>query len=617
MKALEQTRSEAFWQAVKKPTEAEITAAWAQAIAAYGLTTEAPNQPVISADYLPKVSKETKDAYIETLKHEVRGAKIYGVPGAGLEDSNFGRNEQKSGERGEEVFAKLLTWDGILDHCVSYWSVYRPEPNGTRGDGADIDCILQFGNHILLVDVKNYRAGLEYHTLIKDKAMFCAYPKLRVVAHAPYIHSSNMAFAQADVQGYLASHGSGCTVESFVVLVPGSSGLPTLDPDITWPNGIPAMSYSTFVEMLKQRAMADSSYLNVDPVMTREQLWLSTLVKHIHSGPVSHIDNPLPETMWPRPTYDAFAGIDARDVTMKGHEPKTSGRHQEARRSGSQQRTQANHRAHASQGQADRIIDTLPAMGPHASFELMRDVDGNPLPFSFADVSGIFVTGAGKNGMSVCMTTLVASVLQSKAFDVTILDCQERSTLSKYAQAAKMYLQADDGFELMNSAAESLNTSMRAREMAIRSHGAESFWRDEVHAGSRPQLLIVNGTGSLYTDEADAQDEQDMRGIRRCIQRIVRRGRASGTCALLIAQQKTTDGGVPAELAELAQECQLRLCFHLPSDERVAQVLGTTAAPAFGSSVELGKALYVKATQTPQMVQFLNMMSGKLNELSL
>ena len=40
---MEQTRSEAFWQAVKKPTEAEINVAWAQAIATYDLTTETPN----------------------------------------------------------------------------------------------------------------------------------------------------------------------------------------------------------------------------------------------------------------------------------------------------------------------------------------------------------------------------------------------------------------------------------------------------------------------------------------------------------------------------------------------------------------------------------------------
>lgn len=606
------SRSEAFWRAVKKPTEAEIDAAWAQAIRRYDLTTESDGRPVISADYLPKVSKETKDAYMATLKHEVRGARVYGIPGAGLEDSGFGRSEQKSGERGEEVFAKLLTWDGILDHCVSFWSVHRPEPDGTRGEGADIDCILQFGNHILLIDVKNYRAGLEYHTLIAGKAMFCAYPKLRVVAHAPYIHSSNMAFAQADVQNYLASHGSGCTVESFVVLVPGASGLPTLDADITWPNGIPAMSYSTFVAMLKQRAIADPSYLNFNPAMTREQLWLSTLVKHAYSGPVSHIDDPIAESMCPRPTYDALAGIDTRDATMKGAVEKT------------QERKRASHPAHRPMRPAHpapkdtrRIIDTLPPMGPHASFELMRNGSGNPKNFAFAGTSGIFVTGAGKNGMSVCMSTLIASVLQSKAFDVTILDCQENSPLSNYAQYAKAYLQSDDGFDLMDSAVESLNTSMRAREMELRRHNVESFWDDEHHGGLRPQLLVVNGAGTLYTDEVDAEGEQDMRGIRRYIQRIVKRGTSSGTCVLLIAQQKTGDWGVAAELAELAQECRIRMCFHLPSAERVTQIFGSDSAPRFDASIELGQTIYGEGQQAPQMMQFLNMTSGKLNELSL
>ena len=140
--------------------------------------------------------------------------------------------------------------------------------------------------------------------------MFCSYPLLHAVANPPYIHSPNMAFAQRDVQNYLAQHGSACTVESFVVLVPGRTGEAVLDPDITWPTGIPAMSYSKFIDEMKRRALADRSYLDFDPGMTREQLWLSTLVKHIYNGPISHIDAPIERAQWPLPTYDALAGIE-------------------------------------------------------------------------------------------------------------------------------------------------------------------------------------------------------------------------------------------------------------------------------------------------------------------
>ncbi|RYQ18380.1 hypothetical protein PG2083B_0519 [Bifidobacterium pseudolongum subsp. globosum] len=657
-----------FRQAVRKPTEDEINAAWIEAIAKYNLTTDAPGHPVISADYLPKGTTEQAQAYRDILNHEIKGARIFGSPGAGLEDSGFGEAQRKSGERGEEVFAKLLTWDGILDHCVSYWSVYRPDENGERDGDTDIDCILQFGSHILLIDVKNYRSGLEYHSLIDGKAMFCSYPLLHAVANPPYIHSPNMAFAQRDVQNYLAQHGSACTVESFVVLVPGRTGEAVLDPDITWPTGIPAMSYSKFIDEMKRRALADRSYLDFDPGMTREQLWLSTLVKHIYNGPISHIDAPIERAQWPLPTYDALAGIDTRDASAKGSDGRERkqwkggrGAGQGPRRAegsngsdssdssdssgsssragqahtpparasrtgttpfGSPQRRDEHHgRAHGNGGAyaGDRMINALPAMEPHdASFALMKDAHGTMLPLRFSGVSGMFVTGAGKNGMAVCMSTLVASVIASHYFDVTMLDCQENSTLAQYAPAVKAYVPIAEGLDVLASETDSIAVSMRARRMKLKGVGISDFWLAADHGGLRPQLLVVNGASRLYGDAANADEEQDARTIRRALQRIVQHGNASGMAVLLIAQQRSSDLGVAAELAELAQECQTTLCFHLPSPQRVQQVFGTgETVPQFGQQIALGQAICRQDGQPPQLVQCLNLASSKLAELKL
>lgn len=248
---------ETFWGVVAKLNRSQVDAAWPSAVRAYGLRTNSHGMPVVNGSFKPATDAKAKES-LDALK-KVRtphAAHMHGHPGGGLYKSDFDASSVASGASGERLFAKLLDRDGILNNCESYWSLYRPDTDG-KGSGADIDCVLVFGDHIIMVDVKNYKSGLDYHTLIPGKAMFCMDPDSRTVVEE-YVHSANMAFAQRNIHGRF--QGGGCTVESFVVLMPGPGGEPKLDPDVCWPGNIPAMSYSTFRTMIADRAAKDPGY---------------------------------------------------------------------------------------------------------------------------------------------------------------------------------------------------------------------------------------------------------------------------------------------------------------------------------------------------------------------
>ncbi|RSX54290.1 hypothetical protein D2E25_0598 [Bifidobacterium goeldii] len=293
---------------IKRATEEEIGNAWPAAIQRYQLQTVQGNSfvPQIDNSLVPRVTPEQRKKF-SAIKHlPIHGRRIYGKPGSGLSDSDFGQEQVRSGTAGEQIFAKLLSRDGILDRCVSFWSMARPTEDGERdSSGADVDCALLIDNHLLLIDVKNYRAGLAYHTLIPDKAMFCVYPAARVVAQNPYIFSVNMNWARNNLNDYLGPRCPGLTIDTFVVLVPGESGEATLDPDITWPGGIPAYSYSAFKSIVNRMLPPNQGFVRRTPL----EGFLASMVKHYTCSPISPTA-PVNESAWPKPTFDDDRDID-------------------------------------------------------------------------------------------------------------------------------------------------------------------------------------------------------------------------------------------------------------------------------------------------------------------
>ncbi|OZG49386.1 cell division protein FtsK [Pseudoscardovia radai] len=573
---------EEFWDAVRKPTDDDISEGWHDAIEQYGLQHDDSYSPVIDDGLVPKASREVKAAYAETWRHDVDGARIYGMPGSGLHQSQFGKKEVHSGATGELIFAKLLSWDHFLDHCVSFWSLWNPEEDGTRNDmGNDIDCVLKFGDHILLVDVKNYRAGLEYHSLIPGKAMFCMYQKARVVAHEPYIFSANMAFAQKNLSEYLASEGSRCTVESFVVLVPGELGEATLDPDIYWPGNIPAMGYGQFKDMLIERGQHDSSYCTFDPTKTAEEGYLATLVKG-YDGALSLLDSPMPVAEWPAPTWDRLAGIKPAPSKKGGD---ASNRWKNGRNTHSSSNSTPKRESNAASWKA-ADLDDFAEFRNGADLDILRDADGQSVPLSFRNVSGVVVAGEQGSGSVMRMQSVVASLLASSQAEVRIVDCngQNSSCFSCFENSCHSYSRLIDGLDVVAGEIESAYVSLSARKSRLRKKGLQSFWEDDSHGGEKLEILTIHESSNLFgfqdldSGASPADRPQELDDIDRYLRTILKDGQRMGVCVILMTQRPSTVS-LPAYFVDAAQ---IHVCFHVSSPETIATVMGATGSSGVG-----------------------------------
>lgn len=566
-----------------RATDEEIAAAWPVAISQYGLQTNPDGTPVITADLLPKAEQKWVKAYRSTLGHDISGKRIYGHPGSGLSESGFGSKQVRSGSRGEEVFAKLLTWDGVLDRCISFWSVWNIEEDGSKNDyGTDIDCILKFGNHLFLVDVKNYRAGLDYHTLIPGHAMFCVYPVARVVANDPYVFSCNMGIAQQHMSAYLSDSGSACTVESYVVLVPGQAGEATLDPDICWPGGIPAMSYSSFVAMIQQRFAADPTYASTEPQW--EEGYLASLVKLYEDQETLFPDEARDRNLWPRPTCDVEQGIaypNPKRTSKAKNGRKTSSTSGKASSSSSAKSssksssstssstTQAKKRREAGGSSSTRRtksksrrkatnLTAIPTVDPTTmSIVCGQDADDNPMAVSFKGVSCMTIAGAARSGEVGRTFALVAALDKSDDVDLRILDCKRTSQFSRFAEHAYSYVRLGDGLDLAVSEVQDAYISLNSRLRKLRKKGVDDYWAVPDHAGMPLEVLVLHGCEDLFDRfggdaDADETDAAQLADIRRYLRKIIDEGAKAGCCVVL-STQNPSGKAFPDDLVKSAQ----------------------------------------------------------------
>lgn len=643
--------SEIDWNAVKKPEPAEFSRAWEAAISRYQLQADQPSAPVIDDSLVPRETAASKKAYIDILKHDIKGARVYGHPGSGLADSGFGQTQVKSGSKGEEIFAKLLSWDHILEYCSSYWSVWNPEKDGEKNDhGTDIDCILKFGDHIFLIDVKNYRSGVDYHTLIPGKAMFCMYSKARVVAHEPYIFSANMAFAHYNLSHYLQANGSPCTVESYVVLVPSTTGQAVLDADICWPGGIHAMSYTSFVNMLSQRAQQDPSYLRFNPEKTREELYLASLVKSYRT-PLLKLELPDPEpSLWPTPTYDPGAGIMPK-AKAKTKKAKPQARTRQSAESNNRHSVHANdqsdrfdgdrpdkpsrsyqrgkqsfaHNADRNQHRSDaarkskrgfRTLYAIPKLDmADLSFECAQNDDGDMEKIRFAGVAGAVMAGERGAGSVMCISGMLAALIADGGVDVRIVDCNRTSAMEIYEDYVYSYVRVMDGLDLVSGEIQEAYTSLKTRARKLKQQGLDDFWADAGHGGLRPQMLYLHETSKLFAVKSkDESDEQSLNDIRRYLSRILAQGAKVGVFVLMSTQKPSASSLPPSLLAG----CTWRACLHVNSkaaQQAVLDGVDTHGLQAVDiTDKEIGKALLITSSEQPRMARFLPVSSKAIEK---
>lgn len=180
---------------------------------------------------------------------------LMGNPGAGLGASNFSDDNVKMGQMGEANFAKALMQVGILPSVVSYWSIAMPQKERLAKDTeitTDIDCILEIGHNLFLIDLKQYRTDVTYYSDAEGKLLAKDDKGAPVEIRG---HSSrNMSMAK---ERFLR-HKPYRVIRPMVIFMPNGQGEPRLD-GVYWPGGVPAYTLSQALEELHQAAVKDGA----------------------------------------------------------------------------------------------------------------------------------------------------------------------------------------------------------------------------------------------------------------------------------------------------------------------------------------------------------------------
>ncbi|PWG59086.1 hypothetical protein [Bifidobacterium catulorum] len=214
--------------------------------------------PIVDSD-VPGVSSRLWESGKNVSLGDLRdGYRMYGIPGVGLESSNFGRGRIKSGEEGEIALAKTV---GLVPNVISFWSLYGLDENLHDVD-ADIDGIvvglgLDDRLHVWFVDAKNYKGGSDtVYTSITEGELL----RLSVAQHAfvrgvngrPEMPMSENMGRQRPLWNDLMRRELGyimwkADVQWRVCLTGGSHGSPQVD-DLLWPGKVPAVNDEQLID---------------------------------------------------------------------------------------------------------------------------------------------------------------------------------------------------------------------------------------------------------------------------------------------------------------------------------------------------------------------------------
>lgn len=193
-----------------------------------------------SMQYAPRTLETVPDPAIPQM---------FGVPGKSLATAtSLSASNVQAGALGEKNFAKTLAVEGLLPQCVSLWSVRMPGTNGFMPDpqfSSDIDCILFYGQTVLLLDMKLYTGGdITYHA--NGNHLYRVDNKTQMTVGKPITMSKNMNIAHERFSN-LYPH---LSVYPMIVFIPTDKGSATLQ-GVEWPGGIPAVNLVDMVQYLK------------------------------------------------------------------------------------------------------------------------------------------------------------------------------------------------------------------------------------------------------------------------------------------------------------------------------------------------------------------------------
>lgn len=215
----------------------------------------------------------------EALKglHYPKGPKVHGVPGEGLDEAGYSAKATQLGTQGEKLFSRALKTLGITKKVHSFWSVTNPDPERfakTKYSRGDVDCVLAFGNTILLIDVKFYTSGKGAWRMNDDGESLTFY------AHEtgePFGEPRAMSHVMSQAHKTFQQRFRKARVLSLVVFMPTDRGEADLE-NITWPGGIMAVNFSDFIPIINtliEQEQAVKKRMAVDPERIE---WIESLL---------------------------------------------------------------------------------------------------------------------------------------------------------------------------------------------------------------------------------------------------------------------------------------------------------------------------------------------------
>lgn len=179
-----------------------------------------------------------------------KGEMVVGMPGAGLNSSGFEQGRIDAGVKGEETFAKALVKTGLDRKFLTMWSVKIPHYD------TDVDCVIFTDDIIFLVDIKYYRSGNVTYRSTED-TIYCIDNATHAIVGEPKSMSRNMKMAKDIFSKTVGTFSTNNTLlVAVVVFVPTDNGQPQVE-NVVWPGGVPAMTLTEFLQMLKHQNAYD------------------------------------------------------------------------------------------------------------------------------------------------------------------------------------------------------------------------------------------------------------------------------------------------------------------------------------------------------------------------
>lgn len=224
----------------------------------------------------------------EALKglHYPKGPKVHGIPGEGLDEAGYSAKATQLGTQGEKLFSRALKTLGLTKKVHSFWSVANPDPERlakTQYSRGDIDCVLAFGNTILLIDVKFYTSGNGVWRMGDDGE------SLAFFAHETgqqFGETRAMSKVMAQAHSTFSFRFKKARVLSLVVFMPTDRGEADLE-NITWPGGIMAVNFSDFIPMLNTLIEQEQAVKKRMPVDAERIEWIESLLASAPTRKVS------------------------------------------------------------------------------------------------------------------------------------------------------------------------------------------------------------------------------------------------------------------------------------------------------------------------------------------